>query len=231
MILQTKAMIAGCVIAVVIGALAVFPLNDTFFPINGRVIPNPQSDSAQIGLSLSSAHIWQGIADGSDPHVSAGMTFIATQMSLKATKYLNSNESIPDAEIDYFLIEVHNDQGYYANFSEHMGTAYNRSFSNSALSNLTNTYWHPFGSNPGPGGGDLYPVWAVGTSKPVGFQDTYSSSNLPRAAILANSTTLTISISLLGTLTVVGDNVTISRADTNLIQQVQLQKTSDGFRY
>jgi hypothetical protein len=234
MISQTKIMIIGCAIAVVLGAFAVYPLNDSFFPLNDRVIPNPDSNSDQIGLKLASAHIWLGtVTRAKSPNSSEMVTLTAinTEISLKATKYLNSNESIPDAEIDYFLIEIYTELDSIKNSSYYVGTAYNRSFPLSSARILAFGNMIPINKTLGNSGGNFFFTWAPGTSKTAGFQGAEASSNLPKVSILTNSDTLTIRISRLGTMTISGNSTTYTSADKTLIQQVQLQKTSNGFLY
>ena len=113
-----KTLLIGCVLALIIGASTVLPIllfaaseNNKYYPTD--VIPNPQSAYSQIGAQMSQASVWLGTMTEWSEAANAVVEVQAIRGSfnLNCTKYLNNNESIPDAEVDYFLIELSTESG------------------------------------------------------------------------------------------------------------------------
>ncbi|HEY9754640.1 MAG TPA: hypothetical protein V6C97_05750 [Oculatellaceae cyanobacterium] len=137
MIFESKWMIYSCALALIVGVAIISPLlilNTQLnpFPENPQVYPNPQSQMGQIAVNIESVKVELGtITSPIGPNSTQTVTqpAFSGKIASSATKYLNSNENIPDAEADLFQMQFFTENGtLIRNSSLTIGTAYNRSF-------------------------------------------------------------------------------------------------------
>jgi len=250
-------MIIGCVLSLIIGASLVSPmllLNTVLnpFPDNPQVLANPQSSISQIGVNLKKVYVELGTinntyANSTEPTI---LPAFKGTIVLSATKYLNNNQDIPDGEGDYFLIQIYSENRTAPiwNSSYYAGTAYTRSYfmdhqgrddiASDAGYLVWNSFDKPLDLEIGVGstvhyGWGIGPgfdwTWPIGTS--IEYRQGWSGDiKQSIAAILADSQTLTMTLSRIGSITVRG-NSTIATYDPGLIQTVQLVRQGNGFLY
>jgi hypothetical protein len=229
----------GCLLSLLMGASAVSPLLFTAYvaPEN-EVRVNPQSSTANIGANVAYAYIvlentTLPAMPGSSDAPASGQA-IKFVFVLNSTKYLNSLEQIPDAEIDYFVIQLHTNEGSINNLTESVGAAYTTFTKEEMHSNPMNTFsffrqdWMDLRAS---GGGSFWLNWTTGTSRLSGGGSNSGSTNLRQAPLLENAQTVTLSLSRLGEVIFTGNSTVVSKADAGLIEQIDLKKYGNGFLY
>jgi hypothetical protein len=247
MIFTSKTMIFGCALAMIVGATLVSPImffNTVLnpFPQNPPTTPNPQSSYSQIGGTIESVYLELGersALNGSSFKMYNQPTFSGS-IDVKATKYLNDNQNIPDAEVDYFRIQILFENGTaidnfesIGNYTFYVGAAYNKSTVTklqqdigvgTLLDSLTKEM-----KLQGAGGLFQY-LWSIGTSIPSGssFSGTTSQSF---ATTLANAQSLTLTLSRIGSVIIKGNSTIVSNSDAGIIEIVQLVKHGNAFLY
>ncbi len=239
MIAESKIMFLGCALALIVGASLVSPLlmlNTVIdpFPENPPLYPNPQSAQSQIAVNIKNARLELGTITSK---IELNSTETVTQpafggkISVSATKYLNNNESIPDAEVDYFLMQIFADNGtWIGNETVHIGTAYNRSFTPVQQHMIDGYLLDKTFGRYGGGVGTFFYTWSIGTTheNTLGFNGNMDQST---AALIANSQTLTIVLSRIGTITIKDNSTVTSAADAGLIETVTLTRNGNIFAY
>lgn len=207
---ESKWLIYGCVFSLLIGAALVSPLlilNTVIdpFPENPKVYSNPQSSDAQMAVSIKSVQVELGtITLPIDINSTETVTqpAFSGKITTSATKYLNDNESIPDAEADLFQMQFFTENGtLIRNCTLNVGTAYSRSFTYEQQQLLDGyQMWKLFG-NLGGGGGSFFSTWSIGTTHQSnqGFNGNISPK---LAGLIEDSQTLTMTLSRIGTVTV-----------------------------
>jgi hypothetical protein len=247
MIFTSKTMILGCALAMIIGASLVSSLmffNTVLnpFPENPPTTPNPQSSNSQIAETIENVYLELGersVLNGSSFKMYTQPTFSGS-IDVSATKYLNDNQNIPDAEVDYFHIQIFFENGTaienfasIENFTFHCGAAYNRSFI-TKLEQDQNVYQMLDSSEKAMGltgtGGTFRYLWSIGTSIPngFGFSGTISQSF---KATLENTQSLTLILSRIGSVTIKGNSSIVSTSDAGIIETIQLVRHGNGFMY
>jgi hypothetical protein len=237
-IFESKWMIYGCALALVVGAALVSPLlilNTVIdpFPEKPQMYPNPQSSNAQIAVNVKSVNVELGTIT---LPIDIGSTETVTQpafsgeITVSATKYLNNNESIPQAEADYFLMQFFTENGtLIRNETLNIGTAYNRSFTSEKQQWLDSyQMWKIFG-NYGGGGGTFFTTWSIGTTHEnrQGFNGNIKPS---LAELIDSSQTLTMTLSRIGTVTVRDDDfVSVWVTNAGFIENVTLTRSGNTF--
>jgi hypothetical protein len=236
-----KTMVFGCAIALIIGASLVSPLlffNTILdpFPENPPTIPNPQSSISQISETIESVYLELGersVLNGSSFKM-YNQPMFSGSIDVRATKYLNDNQDIPDAEVDYFQIQILLENGTaIRNYTFYCGAAYNLSFvtqleQDQNVYQMLDSFEEAMGLK-GTGGIFRY-LWSIGTSIPNGnsFSGT-TSQNFNTT--LASTQSLTLTLSRIGSVIIKGDSTTVSKSDAGIIETVQLVKHGNGFLY
>ena len=221
-------MIYGCVLSLVVGIALVsqlLMLNTIIdpFPENPQVYPNPQSQMGQIAVNIISVRLQLGTVN---PYVDfSSMAAFNEKITVSATKYLNSNVGIPDAESDYFVIRFYTENGTLITSSlTKIGTAYNQSF-NPEQQNLLEV--NPK-QNCSDYGGTFAFKWSIGTTQTSGSGGG-SSIEPELAALIDSSQTLTISLTRIGTVTVKDGVVTAFFENAEFIENATLTRSGNTF--
>jgi hypothetical protein len=235
-----KTLVIGCILALIVGASTVLPIllfselqNNTWYPTD--IIPNPQSVNSQIGAQISKASVWLGtMTEWSEAANSVvEVQAIRGGFNLNCTKYLNNNESIPEAEIDYFLVELSTENGTVLKSAmQGVEVTYQAHF-NWHTANYSSNWNELFGTKiSGMSVGGVEP-WIPGTSQNITPQyfGVPLEANSPNIQILKNSQTLTMTVSRFGTVIIRGNSTDVSTVDQGLIEKVQLQKIGESFQY
>ena len=241
MIFTSKTLIFGCAIALIIGASLVSPLmffNTVLdpFPENPPTTLNPQSSISQISETIESVYLELGersVLNGSSFKMYIQPMFSGS-IDVRATKYLNDNQDIPDAEVDYFQIQILLENGTaIRNNTFYCGAAYNRSFvtkleQDQNAYQILDSFENAMGLNST--GGIFRYLWSIGTSIPNGnsFSGTTSQSF---NTTLANAQSLTLTLSRIGSIKIKGNSTIVSASDAGIIETVQLVKHGNGFLY
>jgi hypothetical protein len=232
-------MIYSCALALIVGVAIISPLlilNTQInpFPENPQVYPNPQSQMGQIAVNIENVQVELGtITSPIGPNSTETVTQPAFSGNIKdsATKYLNDNENIPDAEADLFRIQFFTENGtLIQNSSLTVGTAYNRSFTYEQQQLLDGyNMWKYFG-NIG-GGGPFYPTWSIGATRHGGSQGFNGNISPKIAALIDGSQTLTMTFYRVATVTVKNGIVTPILIDPELVQNITLTRNGNAFTY
>jgi hypothetical protein len=232
-------MFYSCVLSLIVGAALVSPLlvlNTVIdpFPDNPQIYPNPQSEDGQIAVNIKSVKVELGTINTPieiDSTETVTQPAFSGKITVTATKYLNNNESIPDAEADYFQMQFFTENGtLIRNCTLTVGTAYNRSFTHEQQQ-LLNDYemWKLFG-NLGGGGGTFFTTWSIGTSHDNG--QGFSGNITPSLAdVIDDSETLTMTLSRIATVTVKNGLVSASVTSAGLMENVTLTRSGNTFTY
>jgi hypothetical protein len=231
-------MVIGCILALIMGVTLVSPLlilNTVVnsFPEHPNVYPNPQSNSSNIAVNLKNVNVELGtITLKKYPYPNSETVTqpaLHNAIVLSATKYLNDNENIPDGEADYFLIQIFSSNGVLIrNMSALFGAAYNRTFESQHAQTITfYLMYKTFGFNYG-GGGEVHWTWPIGTTITNSFGG-HPTIGPNTANLLANSQTLTMTLSRVGSIVFRGNSTIVSTSDAGLIESVQLVKQGEGF--
>jgi hypothetical protein len=243
MIFESKWLIIGCALALIVGIALVSPLL-TFhtvinpFPVNPQVYPNPQSSQSQIAINLKNIHLALGNMTLPKNMTTIHSTPTATNMVtyptfsgiiyINETKYLNDNQKIPDAEVDCFSLQILTENGtLIASESAYVGTAYNRSY---ALDQSIDGefMYKTFGILNA--GGQFERAWSIGTT--IEFNRGFSGTiNQSIAFQIESSQTLIVTLSRISTIVARGNSTMVSTSDAGLIETVTLTKQGDSFFY
>jgi hypothetical protein len=239
-IFESKWMIYSCALALIVGVAIISPLlilNTQFnpFPENPQVYPNPQSQMGQIAVNIESVKVELGtITSPIGPNSTETVTQPAFggKIANSATKYLNNNENIPDAEADLFQIQFFTQNGtLIQNRSLTVGTAYNRSFTYEQQEVFSSYHmWKYFGWNSG-GGGTFFTTWSIGTTHYGGSQGFNGNISPRMAALIDGSQTLTMTFYRIATVTVKNGSVTPIAIEPELIQNLTLTRNGNQFTY
>ena len=233
MIFESKWMIYGCIMALIVGAALVSPLlmlNTQIdpFPENPQVHPNPQSQMGQIAVNIKSVRFQLGTVNPYADIETATLPAYNEKTTVSATKYLNSNEVIPDAESDYFVMRFYTENGTLITSSLlKVGTAYNQSFTEEQQ-NLLET--NPKNQNCSNYGGFFSFKWSIGTTQ-TSSNGGGSSIEPELASLIDSSQTLIVSLTRIGTVTVKDGIVTASFTSAEFIENVTLTRSGNIFTY
>ena len=246
-------MIIGCALALVIGASLVSPmllLNTVLnpFPENPKVIANPQSAIMQIGVNLKNIRVELGtynwtFANSTEPTTLPCFNGV---VAFKATKYLNNNQDIPDAENDRFLLQMYvdNESSPIWNSTLGAGAAYTRAYFDDHkgrdISSSGGYLWDKLYDIPqdihlsrertgwGTGVGFWWD-WPIGVT--TVHQGGWSGDIKPNiVAKIDNAQTLTVTLSKIGVITIRGNNTALT-LDQGLIETVNLIRQGNAFFY
>jgi hypothetical protein len=231
-IFESKWLIYGCALSLIVGAALVSPLlilNTVIdpFPENPQVYPNPQSQMGQIAVNIKSVRFELGTVNLYANDTSTLPAFNVTT-TVSGTKYLNSNEGIPDAEKDYFVMRLSTEDGTIITSTLlKFGTAYNQSFTREQL-RLLETF--PKNQNVSGTEGAFAFRWSIGTTQTS--TSVYSCSIEPDlSALIDNSQTLTLSLTRIGTVTAKDGIATASFTNTEFIENATLTRSGNTFTY
>lgn len=229
----------GCLLSLIAGVSAISPLvSSAFYEPRNTVRINPQSPTAQIGAKVVYAYIvlentTLPTPPGSSDPPAIGQS-IKIRLVLNATKYLNSLDQFPDAEIDYFQVQLYTKDGPIENLTQYVGAAYTTFTKEQMFSTDFNSFsfyrqdWLDIRAR---GGGSFWLNWTVGTSKLESHLSSSGSSNLRQAPLLQNAQSVTLSLSRLAEAILNGNTTVISKADAGLIEEIELKKYGNGFLY
>jgi hypothetical protein len=234
----SKWIIYSCAIALIVGAAIISPLlilntvNDPS-PENPPLTANPQSADSQIGVNIKS--IQTELRNVTTP-IDGNSTEIVTQTSfsgnitVNATKYLNSNQSVPLAESDLFLMQIFTENGtQIRNCTLNIGTAYNQSFTPEQQQLLNfSIVTPPIAVNLGKG--TFISTWPIGTSQ-ENTQEFSDNISPDMAALINSSQTLTMTISRIGTITVKDAFVSVGLTNAGPIETITLTRSGNTFTY
>jgi hypothetical protein len=235
-IFGSKWMIYSCILSLTVGVAIVSPLlilNTQIdpFPENPQVHPNPQSQVGQIAVNIKSVRFQLGTVNPYTDSKSNGaytLPVFNEKTAVSATKYLNSNEGIPDAEADYFIMQFSTENGTLITSSLlKVGTAYNQSFTH-GQQNLLEI--NPINQNISNYGGAFFFKWSIGTTQ-TSSEGFGCSIEPDLAALIDSSQTLTLSLTRIGTVTVKDGIATASFTNTEFIENVTLTRSDNTFTY
>jgi hypothetical protein len=231
-IFGSKWMIYSCVLSLVVGTAIVSPLlilNTQIdpFPKNPQVYPNPQSQMGQIAVNIKSVRFELGTVNLYTNDISTLPMFNETT-TVSATKYLNSNIGIPDAERDYFTLKLYTEDGtMIMGTLLKVGTAYNQSFTSGQLKLLETS---PKNQNVSGYDGFFIYKWSIGTTQKS--TSGYGCSIEPDlATLIENSQTLTLSLTRIGTVTAKDGIATASFTNAEFIENATLTRSGNTFLY
>ncbi len=239
MIIESKWMVLGCALALVIGVSLVSPLLMLHtvinpFPKNPQVNPNPQSSQSQITVNLQNIYLEVGNRTKQNSFGTFTQPVFSGVIHFGSTKYLNSNQDIPDAEVDCFLLELFTDndtkiQDEFQNYAFYIGTAYNISFTPEKMSLIDSSLNDSFGMIFG--GAFIY-RWSIGTPMPMPYEQSFIG-DIAQSSVdsIKNCNTLTMTLTRLGTITIRGNATLTSTSDAGLVESVTLTKYGNGFMY
>jgi len=212
-------LLAGCLTALLVGALVVTPL---IFSMLGTTKAQPNSEPY---FDAKMEYAFLRFSDnGSGSTREHGI-------ALNTTLEVQKEAELPDAMISYFLVQVYSDAGPVENLTFYQGAAYNNSFSTEQFNSFifSNDTW--FGNHTG-GGGSFYFNATPTQSFILSGGGEYSSDG-SKAALPGGQIPLEVSINLtrLGSVIFKGTSTVISQANEGFIEHVQLVKYQDGFLY
>ncbi len=232
MITESKIMFLGCALALIVGASLVSPLlilNTVIdpFPDNPPLYPNPQSSQSEIAANIKSARI----EIGTITNPNSTQPPFDESISVNAAKHLNDKQNMPDAEVDYFQVQILTQDGTVVQDTKvYVGTAYTRAFTAQQAQTINcQQLYEAFGSF-GSGMGAFYYTWSIGTTH-VPTQSINGNIDQRTAALMLNSQTLTIALSRIGTITIKGNSTVASASDVGLIENVTLTRNGNIFEY
>jgi hypothetical protein len=240
-ILGSKWMIYSCILSLTVGVAIVSPLlilNTQIdpFPENPQVHPNPQSQMGQVAVNIASvkAELKTLTPPSANNTETETLQVFNERITVSATKYLNSNESLPDAESDYFLMQFFTENGtLIKSRTLSVGTAYNRAFMHEhqlMLQLIDNKQMNWNFSNYICTSAAFFGTWSIGTTQ-KNSQESGASVELDLAALIDTSQTLTLSLFRIGVATAKDGLITASVINPEFVENVTLTRSGNTFTY
>jgi hypothetical protein len=244
-----KKLIACSILALAIGVSSVFPL--TFLMSATAQVKTGAEPWFSIDIPYAYWETRNGQLD--DSHMGFPTDFDLNEtnsvseqhlIALNFTLTADTTKQKADAQLEYYQIDISSDKELIETEHWVIGTYNNSSFNGSSL--LTDFHfkrdeWFDTDSfNPmtaGGGGGLTIPNWSSGVSIlwPAGGSGTGTlggSSTYHTVSALREAETVTISVYRIGMVTFYGDSTEITRANKELINQIQLEKYGEeGWLY
>lgn len=147
-------------------------------------------------------------------------------ISYNNTIYADANSELPDAVMEYFLIQIYSDKGPIENITEYVGTSFDSSFTMNVADSFTFSRANWFDSNTS-GGGSFYLdglKWLPSVSGGHGGStNVFNNAGEPE--------TIYINVSRLGSVIFDGNSTLVSLSTAEFLGQIQLVKYKDGFLY
>jgi hypothetical protein len=142
------------------------------------------------------------------------------------TIYADANSELPDAVIEYFLIQIYSDKGPIENITEFAGASFNSSFTMSMADSFMFNRENWFDSNTSGGGGFYMDglQWLPSVTGGHG-----SSTNV--FINYGEPETIYINVSRLGSVIFSGNSTLVSLSTAEFLGQIQLEKYKDGFLF
>lgn len=245
-----KKLIACSILALAIGVSSVFPLAflmsataqaetapEPWFSID---IPYAYWETLNGPLDYHPNMQFPGTDDLNETNCVSDQAMIVLNFTLTA----DTTKQQADAQLEYYQIDISSDKEFIETQHWTIGTNINSSFNVSSL--LTDFHfkrdeWFDTDTfNPmtdGGGGGLARPNWASGVSVlwPAGGSGTGTlggSGTYHTVSALREAETVTISVYRIGMVTFSGDSTVVTRANRELVTQIQLEKYGEeGWLY
>lgn len=152
--------------------------------------------------------------------------FLEETISYNNTIYADANSALPDAVMEYFLIQIYSDKGPIENITAFVGASFNNSFTMSMAHSFEFSRENWFDSNTS-GGGAFYIdglKWLPSVSGGHGGStNVFINSGEPE--------TIYVNVSRLGSVIFSGNSTLVSLSTAEFLGQIQLEKYKDGFLY
>ncbi len=208
---------AGCILALVIGVLAISPLMlSTLRTSKAENTPAPFFD-------MNIPYVYIGFGNSSNLGV-GGRDFCIV---FNATSNVNENDDLPDAAIEYFQIQIYSNHGQIESLTEYTGTAYNSSFTPQTFNSFIFNRDQWFDTRASGGGGGIFRFnWTANQSQLNML--TGSTNSQPN---YQDAETIFIDVRRIGTIIFSGNSTIASIANAESIEHLELQKYENGFLY
>ena len=193
-------------------------------PSDPQQSPPTNSSPAYFGLNIPYAYI--KFTYNSTPLVSGRQHFI----SFNYSNYASSDESLPDAAIEYFLLQIYSEKGPIANLTRYVGTAFSSSFTTQTFNSLflSRNNWLDNRTIPLSGGGTFFFNWTENTPNV-----SATSGNTTSTGSMINyqdPNTLFMNVTRIASI-VFKENTAIVSPTNTLIETLQFEKYDGGFIY
>jgi hypothetical protein len=220
-----KKLIVYSAIALMVGVASIVPLT---FLMSAKAETGPKP---YFGLDINYAFV--RISNSSSArfgdtamNMSGNGPYLEELVSYNNTIYADANSELPDAVMEYFLMQIYSDKGPIENITQFVGASFNSSFTMNIADSFTFTRKNWFDSNTS-GGGSFY---MDGLHWLPGVMSGYSSST----NVFINSgepEAVYMNVSRLGSVIFSGNSTLVTLSTAEFLGQIQLEKYKDGFLY
>jgi len=222
-----KRLFVYSVIALMIGVASIMPL---MFVMSGTAKAET-GPKPYFGMDITYAFV--RIANSSNVpigdtnmNMSGEGPFLEEVIAYNNTIYAGANSQLPDAVMEYFLIQIYSDKGPIENITQFVGASFESSFTMSMANSFEFSRDNWFGSETS-GGGSFYLNglnWLPSVSGGHG-----SSTNVFINA--GEPETIYINVSRLGSVIFSENSTVVTLSTAEFLGQIQLEKYKDGFLY
>jgi hypothetical protein len=220
-----KKLIAYSVIALMVGVASIVPLT---FLMSAKAETGPK---AYFGMDITYAFV--RITNSSSVHIgdtirnmSGNGPYLEELVTYNNTIYVDVNSELPDAVMEYFLIQIYSDKGPLENVTAFIGASFYSSFTTSMADSFMFSRENWLDSKTS-GGGSFY---MDGLHWLPGVMSGYSGST----NVFVNSgepETVYMNVSRLGSAIFNGNSTLVTLSTAEFLGQIQLEKYKDGFLY
>ena len=220
-----KKLIAYSAIALMVGVISIVPLT---FLMSAKAETGPK---AYFGMDITYAFL--RITNSSSIRVGDTITnmsgngpYLEEIISYNNTIYADANSQLPDAVMEYFLIQIYSDKGPIENITEFVGASFNSSFTMSMADSFAFSRKNWFDSKTSGGGGFYMDGlhWLPGVmGGHGGSTNVFTNSGEPEAIYM--------NVSRLGSVIFSGNSTLVTLSTAEFLGQIQLEKYKNGFLY